>query len=199
MVSADWIAHDILNSIVDSFFPFLNNIARETMALDDNILPGNPDKTVHKDLPKSPEVASTGEGTKRLVSTRTNTDSQLEEKYSDDQELKNEKPQHSPQPHFVAPRLTVPLLFHCMKRFIINTWKSWRTKAERPPTPLRLTLRRIGLTRKLVTSFARLLAAKPYVLTAFRRRLMRPVTLKSKSITGQSDDELAIYAGGIQG
>ena len=200
MVSADWIAHDILDSIVDSFFPFLENIARETMALDNNILPGNSDKTVPKDPPKSPEVASTGEGlTNRLVPTRTNTDSLLEEKYSDNRKLKNEQSQHSPRPHFVAPRLGVLSMFYYMKWFIINTWKSWRTKAERPPTPLQLMLRRIGLTRKLVTSFARLLAAKPYVLAAFRRRLMRPVTFKSKSTTGQSDDELAIYTGGIQG
>jgi len=33
-MSSDWIAHDILDSVVDSFFPFLENIQREAMAFD---------------------------------------------------------------------------------------------------------------------------------------------------------------------
>jgi magnesium transporter len=138
--------------------------------------------------------------------TRTNTDSQLDEKYTDNKELE-EKPQSSPRPRFVAPYLTISLAYHRTKRFISNIWKScaWRTKTEPPttptmtPSPSQVTFRRIGSTRKLVTSLVRLLATKSDVLTAFRKRLLRASTLKPKSMTARSSEELAIYSGDIQG
>lgn len=169
------------------------------MAIDNTIFSGSLDEVILTEPPEPPKVASIGGLAKRLVPAETNTGSQLEEKYSDDKELKNEKSQHSPRPRFVAPRLTVSLVFHRMKRFIINTWKSWRTKIELPPIPSQSMLRRIGSTRKLVTSLVRLLSTKSDVLTAFRKRLMRLAALKSKSMTGRSNDELVIYAGDIQG
>jgi magnesium transporter len=133
--------------------------------------------------------------------TRTNTDSQLDEKYTN-RELE-EKPQSSFRPRFVAPYLTVSLAYHRTKRLISNAWKSyaWRTKVEPPTTPtsLQVTLRRIGSTRKLITSLVRLLATKSDVLTAFRKRLLRASTLKPKSMTPRSSEELAIYSGDVQG
>ena len=123
-----------------------------------------------------------------------------EETYTDDRGL--EKSQHSPQLRFVIPHLSVSLVFHRMKRFISN---AWRTKVAPPPTPtptpipLQLTLQRIGSTRKLVTSLVRLLATKSDVLTAFRKQLMRETVVKHKSMAGRSSDELAMYSGDVQG
>jgi Mg2+ and Co2+ transporter CorA len=139
--------------------------------------------------------------------TRTNTDSQLDEKDTDNRELEDEKSQSSPRPRFVAPYLTVSLAYHRTKRFISNAWESCtrRTKIEPPATPTptltpsHLTLQRIGSTRKLVTSLVRLLATKSDVLTAFRKRLLRASTLKPRSMTARSSEELAIYSGDVQG
>ena len=193
----DWIAHGILDSIVDSFFPFLENIEAEVMAIDNTIFSGELDPITPTKSPKVASVISTNR-------TRTNTDSQLEVKYTDNQGLEDEKSQRSPRLHFVVPHLTVSFSFNAAKRFIINAWKlcTWRTKVGSSPTltptptPSQLTLQRIGSTRKLVTSLVRLIATKPDVLTAYRKQLMRSTALKHN---GRSSDELAIYSGDVQG
>lgn len=196
----DWVAHDILDSIVDSFFPFLENIQTEAMAFDKTLFFDDNNYFSHPIMitepPKSRKVTSIISGlTQRRVPNLTG--SQLDEKYSDDQKLEDKKSQHSPQPRFVVPGLTVSLVFHRTRRFITNVWNSWRTKKAEPhPTPSRLMLRRIGSTRKLVTSLVRLLATKSDVLTAFRKRLMRKTALKTG---GRSSDDLVIYSGDVQG
>ena len=187
MASADWIAHDILDSIVDSFFPFLESIEMEAVAIDEAIFSGS----LPAESPKSPRVVS-------IITERTRINNDFQwEKYAD----KDEKFQYSPRLRFVVPHLTVSLMFHRIKRFISNAWKSCTWTVEPPPTPIpsQLTLRRIGSTRKLVTSLVRLLGTKSDVLTAFRKRLMRTTVLKHKSTPGRSSDELTIYSGDVQG
>ena len=172
------------------------------MAIDNTVFTGTLDPNIPTEPPKG--VAMISHPTTRI---QTNTDSQLNEKYTDNQELEDEKSQSSPRPRFVAPYLTVSLAFHRTKRLISNAWKSYtcRTKIEPPatptrtPTPSQVTLRRIGSTRKLVTSLVRLLATKSDVLTAFRKRLLRASTLKPKSMNARSSEELAIYSGDVQG
>jgi len=166
--------------------------------MDNVIFSGDSDQIIPAEPPKLVSITSS---LKRLVPTRTNAGSQLEEKYSDDQKREDEKSQHSLRPRFVAPRLTISLVFHRMKRSISNIWQSWTTKAEPPLNSSQLAFRRIGSTKKLVTSLVRLLATKSDVLTAFRKRMMRVAALKSKSMTGRSSDDLevAIYSGDVQG
>lgn len=174
------------------------------MAIDNTVFAGTLDPIVSTKPPKVVTMISSL--TKR---TWTNTDSRLDEKYTHNRELEDEKPQSVPRPRFVAPYLTVSLAYHRTKRFISNAWESctWRTKIEIPAaptaaptaTPSHLTLRRIGSTRKLVTSLVRLLATKSDVLAAFRKRLLRASTLKPKSMTTRSSEELAIYSGDVQG
>ena len=175
------------------------------MAIDNTVFSGTLDPIIPTEPPKV--VTKISSLTKR---TWTNTDSQrtkLDEKYTDNRGLEDEKSQSSPRPRFVVPYPTVSLAYHRMKRFISNAWESciWRTKVEPPATPTptstpsHLTLRRIGSTRKLVTSLVRLLATKSDVLTAFRKQLLRASTLKPKSMTARSSEELAIYSGDVQG
>ena len=171
------------------------------MAIDASVFAGTLDPVIPTEPPKGVPMIS--RLTKR---TRTNTDSQLDEKYTDNRELE-EKSHSPPRARFVTPYLTASLAYHRMKRLISNTWKSyiWRTKIEPPtaptpmPSPSQVTFRRIGSTRKLVTSLVRLLATKSDVLTAFRKRLLRASTLKPKSMTARNSEELAIYSGDIQG
>ena len=170
------------------------------MAIDNTVFAGTLGPIIPK---KPPKVVPMTSGLTK--NNRINTDSQMDEKYADKREPENEKSQSSPRPRFVAPYLTVSLVYHRTKQFISNGWKSftWRTKIEPPatptPTPSQVTLRRIGSTRKLVTSLVRLLATKSDVLTAFRKRLLRASTLKPKSMAARSSEELAIYSGDIQG
>ena len=171
------------------------------MAIDRAIFSGPLDPIIPTDSPKSPKVAPI---ISRLTNRiRTNTGSQLEIKHTDNQGFEDEKSQRSPRLRFVVPHLTVSFSFDAAKRFISNAWRSysWRTKIEPRPTltPLQLTLRRIGLMRKLVTSLVRVLATKPDVLAAFRKQLMRSTILKNKPMTGRSNDELAIHSGNVQG
>ena len=171
------------------------------MAIDNTVFTGTSDPIIPTEAPKVVTMISGITKRTWTNTTLTNTNSQLDEKYTDNRELEDEKSHISTRPRFVAPYLTVSLAYHRTKRFFSNAWESctWRTKIEPPATPLHLTLRRIGSTRKLVTSLVRLLATKSDVLTAFRKRLLRTSTPKPKLMTARSSDELAIYSGDIQG
>ncbi|KAG5647951.1 hypothetical protein DXG03_006985 [Asterophora parasitica] len=180
----DWIAHGMLDSIVDSFFPLLEEIGREVVAIEEVALITTPFPTLPQlDNPPTPVQRPRELDEKRL----TSIDSLAIEKHSM-LSLDYAKPRFSP------PRLTFPLVLRRLKRFIIAKWRLLRKARTRTqPIPKYATLRRMARARRLVTSLTRLLATKLEVVAQIRKRLLT-------SSHGSNDNvDVAIYMGDVQG
>jgi hypothetical protein len=218
----DWIAHDILDSIVDSFFPFLQEIEKEVTAIDNMVYylgdfesvsavhpvstigPNKPPAHQSIMLPFETELKSDS-----LQSSIMGKRSQEEkEQQGDDKEAKDgamglqkyytsaEKLREAYRPRFVSPRLSPRLLYRRLKRHVGNGWRAlWWAKAESLPSARQTTLRRMARTRKLVTVLGRLLATKSDVVTQIRKRLAKA----GAGVHGSEELEVAVYMGDVQG
>ncbi|KAI6047669.1 hypothetical protein EDC04DRAFT_10472 [Pisolithus marmoratus] len=181
-MTSDWIAHGLLDSVVDSFFPILREIEKEVAAVEDILFPNGrcanntsvgtsttSTSTVEKEKVEAPSIScaekieiTTGEGSR-----------------------------------ISAPRFTFALTFRHLKRKIIifleSIFSSHKAQFVPSQAATTLTLRRITRTRRLVTSLTRLLASKSEVVSRIRKRYLNGITV------AQSDDvEIAMYMGDVQ-
>ncbi|KAJ8595918.1 hypothetical protein M405DRAFT_782479 [Rhizopogon salebrosus TDB-379] len=194
-MSSDWIAHGILDSVVDSFFPFLKEIEQQVLAVESLVFS-------HND--------ATTSSTNTLVDTNhIPTDDLCDckvEKLPDILALSPKEVGENAQswnPRFSRPRFTQPLFFQRLKRNLQNLLKTFATSREANVGPTRATttntLLRMARARRLVTSLARLLATKSEVVSQIRKRFLisgRQVT--SPQGNGNEDVEIAIYMGDVQ-
>ncbi|KAJ7225552.1 hypothetical protein GGX14DRAFT_511699 [Mycena pura] len=190
-MSSDWIAHGILDSIVDSFFPFLQGLEKEVMAIENIVFPSvASDSSNARSIGTSNLKAKDVEKTSPLVWT-----AELNEKA-------------------VAPR--TPLSSTCsslIRRYRKSAMKHWRrsSPATAGATPTASTLHRMARARRLVTSLSRLLVSKSEaslnvflhlcwltiyvkVVAQLRKRLLT-------SVNGSGDGErveVTIYLGDVQ-
>jgi len=192
-MSSDWIAHGILDSVVDSFFPFLKEIEQQVLVVESLVFS-------HNDVTTS--------STNTLVDTNhIPTDDICDcriEKLPDtltpsEKEVGENAPSWNPQ--FFRPRFTQPLFFQRFKRNFQNLLKTLATSREAKAKSTRVTttntLLRMARARRLVTSLARLLATKSEVISQIRKRFLiggRQTTL----LQGSEDVEIAIYMGDVQ-
>ena len=193
----DWIAHGILDSIVDAFFPFLADIEREVTDVDALVYSG-------PDLAATVKVA---DAPLPFIMEKQIEDTSFSEKAqrSDDQinitqNALNITGVEFSHPRFVFPRLSVRLVFRQLRRFTATTASFiWRKKmGYRANTTT--TLRRMTRTRRLVTSLSRLLATKADVVTHIQKRLMRAGHSGLGNGTSKGEEfEVAIYMGDVQG
>ena len=213
---ADWIAHGIMDSVVDSFFPVLADIEMEVMAFD-NLIYVEDDQ--HEELMGLEVVDHTQSGSE--ASTTVKADSPMdvvsiaipEPAYHPYEKPTLEKVNTitstggSIRPHFAPPRPTPRLVFRRVRRYIgkvsRRVWEfiwSRRERQEPRTNPRTLTLRRMAKTRKLVTLLSRLLASKADVVTQIRKRLMQSgePSLGNGGTKGE-EMEVAIYMGDVQG
>jgi magnesium transporter len=198
-MTSDWIAHGILDSIVDSFFPYLEEIGKEVMAIEDLVTPTGVDGATASSNPQpKAEVESL-----KVVSPRDSFEKKLHlptlatETFSF-----SEKSLHvggTTHPRFVAPQWTIPLAFRRVRRFLTRRWKRKPKNPETPPSVTTLTLRRIARARRLVTSLNRLLASKSEVITQIRKRLLNARTSGLGESSGAEGIEVAIYMGDVEG
>lgn len=193
----DWIAHGILDSIVDSFFPLLKDIEEEVIAIDNTVL-------LDSDLVRPIQFDNQGEVPSSTMSEMGNTTQGL------DLREKTTVQTGSVSPFSSSPRL-VPMLF---RQFKLTTDKikqfRWTTDKIRitiaalftglqPPTT-HFTLRRIARTRKLVNMLTRLLLTKSKVIAQIRKRLLTPSQSGLGNGTNKYEDiEVSIYLGDVQG
>jgi len=177
-MSSDWIAHGILDSIVDSFFPFLQGLEKEVMAIENIVFPSvASDSSNARSTGTSNLKAKDVEKTSPLVWT-----AELNEKA-------------------VAPR--TPLSSTCsslIRRYKKSAMKRWRrsSPATAGATPTASTLHRMARARRLVTSLSRLLASKSEVVTQLRKRLLTTVNGSSGGGDGERVVEVTIYLGDVQ-
>lgn len=194
---ADWIAHGILDSIVDSFFPFLEDIGKEVLAIDDLVFSGNIDTPIGSN-PRQSDSSP-------IISLETNKEEGEEWLNPDDKLLpfaeKNVSHlviNHNTRTRFSLPRLTLPIVFRRFKRIIHGAWKSMTLSSPSSPSTTTV-MRRMARTRRLVTSLARLLATKSEVVSQIRKRLLTSGQLGLGNGTSKEDVEVAIYMGDVQG
>jgi magnesium transporter len=185
-----WIAHGILDSVVDSFFPLVEEIGEQVVA--------NESAVYNEDTPAStiapiPLVNSRKLQAIPVAEKVVPLPSAVDEKHVtlDVASVKTAKTQ------FSLPRLTCGLMLWRLRRTL---WRlltcCMRSKRNMEPsfTLTALGLHRMARTRRLTTSVARVLATKPEVVAGIRKRL-----LTSDGPATSDDAEVAIYFGDVQG
>ncbi|KAI9069294.1 hypothetical protein FKP32DRAFT_1608465 [Trametes sanguinea] len=197
--SSDWIAHGIMDSIVDSFFPFLEVIEREVLEIenivftDDGSNPPSNETVPAAHASASSETAHSSEPHGAIV--------EPDEKRSLDDITKESMQMASPKPRFSSP-MSFPLLVRRARRAIAEAIASIpRFKAIDKHSPEyyqpATTIHRIARTRRLVTSLTRYLAVKSEVVTQVKKRLL---TQGEWGLgTGTEDDlDVFVYMGDVQ-
>lgn len=187
---------------MDSFFPFLEEIDREVVDIEDLVFSFNNAGTdVAKVQPQ-----------KALDVAPDKVHVQLDKKPHDDEKVdpvsdKNNTDLPEISDHvrtrFFLPRPTVPIFFRHLKRTVGDAAAALSTARTRTKSPVTtMALLRMARTRRLVTSLTRLLATKSEVVTQIRKRLLTTSATTSGlgNGNGKGDDaEVAIYMGDIQG
>jgi len=189
--SIDWVAHGILDSIVDAFFPYLEDVEKEVLRMEDLVFSEG-------ELTQNDDAKTAGAG----LSTHPQPVSLDLEKV--DREIPKEKSEHSPE----APRKVFSIfrLFPGLGRigqsrhFIQSLLESMSLVRGSKSISTAITLRRLAKTRRLVTSLTRLLATKSEIIAQIRKRLL---TSNHTGIgfgeSAAEDIDVAIYLGDVQG
>jgi magnesium transporter len=202
---SDWIAHGLLDSVVDSFFPFLEEVEKEVVEVDELVFSvdhvGSQTRQPQSDTitTKIPLHTDT-HGTEMKVDPFKKFDASVDEKSQSPSGTMD-----AARTRFSLPRPTIPLIFRRLKRAIFsisistsvpNSVEVNRTAANATAS----TLRRMARTRRLVTSLTRLLATKSEVVAQIRKRLLTTGQSGLGNGAGRDDDiEVAIYMGDVQG
>ncbi|KAF7306896.1 hypothetical protein MIND_00482100 [Mycena indigotica] len=172
-MTSDWIAHGILDSVVDSFFPFLANGLEKEVMLIENIVFSATDFPAVTSEPSHSEKSEVSEKNPPLVELDEKSLARLERIHL--------------HPHRSS--LMVNLRFPNLR------WRWWSRPPKSRIKPNTSTLHRMARVRRLVTSLARLLSAKGEVVAQLRKRLLTPP--HGGSPTSESI-EVAIYFGDVQ-
>ncbi|KAF8642334.1 hypothetical protein AX16_009603 [Volvariella volvacea WC 439] len=198
--SSDWIAHGILDSVVDSFFPFLRHIEKEVMAIEDLVFSTEPGEncvsllppsiaTVHKQTPASDYAAQWHRSEKTTLAE------------GDKEDEKVTRSQAHDTIKFRTQSFSIPplrILYHRARRLVAKILRSVEQPSVLVPSPTTITLRRMAKTRRLVVSLARLLAAKSEVIAQIRKRLLNGDQSGMGAGKREESMEIAIYMGDIQ-
>ncbi|KAF9457059.1 hypothetical protein BDZ94DRAFT_285980 [Collybia nuda] len=193
-MSSDWIAHGILDSIVDSFYPFLAEIEKEVIAIDNLVFAnslGSPDSTEKEVVLDKPAMEGNTSLHCEVVGKHGAESLELKERYNSS--ITN------PTPRLLsAPKFTLNLYFPHLG-FVFTRYPP---RSSLPPSQLNtthMTIRRMAKTRRLVTSLVRLLSSKSEVVSQIRKRLLTSSLAGLGNGTSKYDDiEVAIYMGDVQ-
>ncbi|KAK0245375.1 hypothetical protein EDD85DRAFT_800728 [Armillaria nabsnona] len=182
-LSSAWIAHGLLDSFVDSFFPFLEEIEKEVVAIEELVFSLHPGARhdFHQSLTEQLDIPSPPSSV--IVYGADEEKEQLSEKLL----------QQSLQTRFSLPRPPLPIVFRRIKRLFRRRRKQTSSsELSNATSPTTSTLRRMAKARRLVTSLTRLLASKADVVLQIRKRLLSGNDKKAEDV------EIAIYMGDIQ-
>ncbi|KAJ8495621.1 hypothetical protein ONZ51_g1615 [Trametes cubensis] len=173
--SSDWIAHGIMDSIVDSFFPFLEVIEKEVLEIEHLVFSVG-DGT---GIPTSEKLAATqsgSSGSDTVLLSDKGPAADSDEKHSFVGVANPSLKSASLRPRFSAPT-SIPLLVRGARRAICEAITSIpRFRAVDTHSPdynhPATTIQRMARTRRLVTSLTRFLAVKSEVVTQVKKRLL---------------------------
>lgn len=194
-----WIAHGILDSVVDSFFPLVEEIEEHVTAIEtivhneDNpastISPVPPsNKRASRTLPAALQALPAGE--KDLPATAF-----VDEKHAFSGDVASVR---TAKTQFSLPRFTFGLMLRrwrrAVSRFVNSCMRNKHRMVGPSFTSASIDLHRMARTRRLATSVARVLATKPEVIAGIRKRLTA-----SDDPDAGDNVEVAIYFGDVQG
>ncbi|KAF9076229.1 hypothetical protein BDP27DRAFT_1414761 [Rhodocollybia butyracea] len=184
-MSSAWIAHSLLDSIVDSFFPFSDEIEREVMAIEQLVYSDN-------------TIADTSDIPINAEPPRNAHDSEKESLPPlNEKNLTKLDRTFTTRTRFAITRPPLPLLYRRFLRYLRSRWQGSPAAADKStPSSRMITLRRMARTRKLVTSLARLLATKSDVVAQIRKRLL--TESENRKASRSEELEVAMYMGDVQ-
>ncbi|KAJ3833819.1 hypothetical protein F5878DRAFT_387810 [Lentinula raphanica] len=180
-MSSAWIAHGLLDSIVDSFFPFSEEIKKEVIAMEQLVYPSDTISTLDP-LPK-PENSVPAISEKESLPLSEKTLMKLENSIA------------GTRTRFALSRPPLPLLYRRFLRYMRSFGKASPFNEKSSPSSTAIALRRMARTRRLVTSLTRLLATKSEVITQIRKRLL---TGSGNGNGNGEEAEVAMYMGDVQ-
>jgi magnesium transporter len=185
--SSAWIAHGILDSIVNSFFPFVEEIEKEVTAIESVVY--------NEDSPGStvavPSVSLARARASLLLTSEKKTlpsNPLTDEKHLFFRDVASSI--RTTKTQFSLPRLTFGLTLRRAFFRFTDLFKPSRSKNRASLSRASFDLRRMARMRRLVTAVARVLATKPEVLAGIRKRLM--------TVDRGDDAEVGIYLGDVQ-
>lgn len=193
-VRPDWIAHGIMDSIVDAFFPFLEGVEKEVVDMEALLA----SEDVTRDLatvypPSSPPDIPSKSSLEKVVTHDTNEKlDSLDENTADILKAVERKPQFA---------LPMNWRFHVreIKRSILALHHHFRVVFKHTPTAKTTsTVHRMARTRRLVTSLTRVLAHKSEVVAQLQKRLLT-VGEGGLGHGDEHDLDVYVYMGDVQG
>ncbi|GJJ08799.1 hypothetical protein Clacol_003018 [Clathrus columnatus] len=196
-MSSDWIAHGLLDSVVDHFFPLLDRIETEVKNLDDLISSISPSTVSSKTNSASTPIHPTNvEDRHHSTSTPEKATVAVSSEIS---EKKEESSTSSVDSVIKSKRLyanTWSSIQHTFSRlgFVYRRLKKFRTlqpKVEEGSIQ-RSPLMRMAATRRLVTSLSRLLGTKSEVISQLRKRLETHPLGSAKDISARQAAHLDV-------
>ncbi|KAA1471535.1 hypothetical protein DENSPDRAFT_776779 [Dentipellis sp. KUC8613] len=200
-MSSSWIAHGILDSVVDAFFPFLEDVEKEIVNIEDIVFSYTEAESMQSPMKAGPPVPS---GLKREQKGKADSEATVKEESSVlSKEIDAASPRRTRRLRFSMPRFRYPISFCALWYYIVSSMAAFRfrrnAEAKAPAVTANVSaLRRMARTRRLVTSLARVLATKSEVVARIRKRLLTPGGEYGQVDGGQEDHELAIYMGDVQ-
>lgn len=204
LVNTDWIAHGLLDSVVDSYFPYLEVIEREVSEVERHIFSAGERSGVVKNtasaIPDKLSLKSGGATVNEKV-TSADLDEAREPSSLPHLSTTTSIKSFGSRLRFVSPSFSMIMrqakravveLFNSVPRF-----KAVNTKAPGYHHPTH-TVARMARVRRLVTSLARFLAVKSEVVAQVKKRLL---TKGEWGLgTGMEDDlDIYVYMGDVQG
>ena len=211
-VCADWIAHGLLDSIVDSFFPILGSIEKEVKSID-NLVMLHPEhaEMPKTDLPSQVEIDTDAPHTlvdqqQLLESSRSSDTARVQEVEKsiriDTPDMKSYRPRFAFPLTTARPLISFRRLKLILQRYISQFRKKENSTKETHDHSSSSTLRtlfRIAATRRIVTSLGRLLGTKGEVLMQIRKRLLIRARDAGVNIAIRDAGDMAIYMGDVLG
>ncbi|THV07742.1 hypothetical protein K435DRAFT_267667 [Dendrothele bispora CBS 962.96] len=186
-VSSAWIAHGLLDSIVDSFLPFSDEIENELMAIEQIIHSGtNPSTMLTSRTENTPKQEKKQATTSLSTEIGTEIEKEIFSTAITEKSMSHVVQDNPIQTRFALPRPPLPLLYRRILRFLRSKRRSSRAKTTLL-SGATVTLRRMAKTRRLVTTLTRLLATKSDVVSQVQKRLL----------SGGEDADVTIYLGDV--
>lgn len=201
---ADWIAHGLMDSIVDGFFPIINSIEQEVDDIDSIVAdidaprpttsPAEPPKGSPPELPSPSEKlgGDSNNGSPTVRATSPDPEKDISPK-AEPAAIRFKDPFYHSYTSSVSRNVKAAL--HLFRRHIL------RQRHDSPGASSRgALLLRMAASRRLVTALTRILTPKSEVVTQMRKRLtMSGGVIGPSKAVGSSGLELDIYFGDVQG
>lgn len=197
----DWIAHGLMDSIVDSFFPVLEEIEKEMDNLDVAMFAERFASTPQSQPDVPPKPVERSSESDMSITPSTSVESGKEKELSP---KLSEKIEH---PSILQTRFAIPKRPKITRGGIKDFYRSWRSFVSRNVRVktvthsggMHSTVRRVARVRRLVTSLSRILASKSEVVAQVKKRLLMTGGSGLHNNSANEVHEVFVYMGDVQG